>query len=327
MSNRLLFIYNTTASWIDCEREILNKEYSVIDRYIGSFRDYRVIDFANVAKSKVVYCWFGSLSFLPLVFLAKLMRKKVVVVAGGYDVAKLKEENYGAFTQGAFRCFLRKVLFKSADQVLAVSNFLRRECIENTGVAPEQVFTAYNCLLPGGLKVDTLPRSEQVLMVASIYDEKRLRIKGFDRLLELAIAAPSIRFTHVGYIDPNLLLSLKTPSNLILLGEKTPDELRAIYATHKVAIQLSRYESFCMTIVEAAACGCYPIAYGSGALSEVVEGLGSVIENERVDDLIQVILRTLNEEVKHLEIAKNTQRKFSFEKRRDIILKLLNPPV
>ena len=79
----------------------------------------------SVPRSDFVLCWFGCRAAAFAVFLAKLFRKKVVVIAGGQDVACVPEIQHGLMRKRTHKGFI-KFAFNNSDAVIAVSIFCQR---------------------------------------------------------------------------------------------------------------------------------------------------------------------------------------------------------
>ncbi|MAZ47806.1 MAG: hypothetical protein CME65_04545 [Halobacteriovoraceae bacterium] len=317
---KIILIHNTKAQWIDNDIKILSNDYIVESYFINSISDYSFHLLQKIYLSEIVYFWFGSLIFFPATILAKCMLKKVCIVAGGYDVASYKEEKYGAFTFSKLSKFLRIMLFKLADLVLPVSQFTAEEAKKNARVPTEKIEVVHNCvaIFP---QLEVL-RKPKILMVSSI-DLLRCRIKGFDRFLEVVDMLPQTQFTHVGAISYEVLSKISKRSNLTLLGNISAKQLQEVYASHKVIVQFSRYESFCMSIVEGALQGCFPVSSDDGALGEIVKPIGKSFEFEKVETVSEFLKDIMQSEINHQSIREKTLSTYGYEQRRKQLLNAL----
>lgn len=321
MKEKLIFVHNTKAQWISNDIDILKQQYDVFPVYINSLYVPWFRHLLTLRKCKIVYFWFGSLSFFPLAIFSYILRKKLVIVAGGFDVASFSQEGYGAFTFGKVSVFLRTLQFKLADRILPVSNFTAKEAIKNAKVSSNKITVIPNCVT--GDVLCGMKKKPEVLMVSNI-DAHRYRIKGFDRFLEVVELAQDINFTHVGDFPQNLKETISIPKNLNLCGKVEGEDLKKIYASHKVLVQLSRYESFCMSVVEAALHGCFPLVSSGGALPEVVEPIGEVLLDDSpkfVADRLRVLLwDTIDSDA----VSRAAQSSYGFERRKEMLLRVLS---
>lgn len=310
---KLVLVYNSPACWVDNDFKILSEKYEVTRVYINGKADYTFKMLKLIISADITYFWFASLIFLPVIMLATILRKQRVIVAGGYDVAFCPEENYGAFTFGKFNKILRKFFFFLGQKVFTVSDFSTNEAVNNAKVSLSKINRIYNCV--SRVKIRECKRFKKILMVSNI-DENRFRIKGFDRFLTVVNLFPEYEFTHVGEINAEVLSKLKIPSNLKLLGKKGSEELISIYSSHRFAVQFSRYESFCLTIVEASSLGCYPIVSSDGALPEVIQGIGEVVNFNKNINVRSKLLKIFELEPSADIVSKKTVAKYGVDVRR-----------
>ena len=84
---RILFIHSGMRSFIRRDFEALQRAYPVteINTYpLGFFRFPALVH--EIQKAQLMFVWFaGRHAVLPMA-LAKIFRKKVVIVAGGWDL-------------------------------------------------------------------------------------------------------------------------------------------------------------------------------------------------------------------------------------------------
>ena len=119
---KILFVTNDYAPWIDEDEKILTTKFDICRRHLGAryyINLFQVV--ADLLNSELVYLWFGSFVALPILCLAKMFKKKIIIVAGGFDVARLDEFNHGAFSKFKKSRWLRQFLFSLADLVFCVS--------------------------------------------------------------------------------------------------------------------------------------------------------------------------------------------------------------
>lgn len=326
--NKILFVTNDYAPWIDEDENILSKKFNVCRRHLSVkyyINLFQVI--ADLLRSELIYLWFGSFVALPILCLAKVFQKNIVIVAGGFDVARLDEFNHGAFSKFKKSRWLRKFIFSLADFVFCVSKSNRQEAINNASVAPEKAV-----LIPLGFKMligkyELLPwrqRKNQVVSISSI-GKKYSKIKGFDQLMAVAKSLPGIRFVHMGHIETSFLAELQPliPPNLKLMGF-VPFESTTFLQTlgeSKVIMQLSAYESFCSAIVEGGLCGCYPITSDRFALLELTQIAGCSVKYGNVQEAADCVLKIIYSEQNCAELADAFLNKFHLQARQDLILK------
>ena len=74
-----------------------------------------------------------------------------------------------------------------------------------------------------------------------------------------------------------------------IVAAPSPDELATLYANSDVMVMPSYHEGFCLPVVEALAAGCHVIAYDSGNLPTIVDGVGTLVPCGNVEALADAI--------------------------------------
>ena len=273
---KIVFIYYDFSSFVKQDYEILSKHFEVEKVNYRTPKDIFKMARA-IFNSDLTYAWFASGHSFIAVLLSILLRKKSVVIVGGYDVAFAPEINYGQYTLGWHKRKYADFVLKNADLVLAVSEFTKKEAIVR--VTSQKIKLIYNAidinLFRPRSERDSGERENIVLTVASGQKDV-IRLKGLDAFIKAAAYLPDARFVVLGLSqqDINTLKRLRSSSNVELSGYMDQGHLITYYQKAKVYCQLSYRESFGMALAEAMACGCVPVVTKRGALPEVVETTG-----------------------------------------------------
>jgi glycosyltransferase involved in cell wall biosynthesis len=262
-------------SFIAVDIETLAREFEVSTPYCKPARGY-VSAALELIGADLLFCWFGSIRFLPLALLARLLRKRVVIVAGGYDLANVPEIDYGNMRPGLVRR-LTKMLFSLADLILCYSQSAADEAMK-AGLPMERV----RVLHLGVRAAEYVPGAKEpfVLTVAAI-DGATLTRKGLLDVARIAHLLPDVSFVLAGAAaSPKFeqLLRDQSPPNLTLRGYVDADELQLLYSRAAVYLQPSRHEAFGLSVGEAMAYGCVVIVGNSYSLPEIVGGCGILVE-------------------------------------------------
>jgi glycosyltransferase involved in cell wall biosynthesis len=269
---------------MDRDEEILAKYFPLHRVQItNSYISKPHVWIRDILKSDLVYMWFGSYFGFPIVLTTKLLGRKLVIVAGGYDVANAPEINHGTYSKSWLHKLARTLLLKFADQVLTISEFNKMEAIQNARIPSAKCSMIYLAIqtLPSFLKPSSWEkRKNQVVMTASA-TESSFKTKGIDQFIAAAKKCPDIDFLLVGKLDSFCtqkiseaqLPNLKTTGYLEF---HSPEFLEALNQS-KIAVQLSFYESFGAAIIDAGMCGCEMVATDRGALPEVVSKEGYIV--------------------------------------------------
>lgn len=231
---------------------------------------------SKARESDLVFAWFAS-PWIALISFFLTKRTKLVIVAGGYDVANCKELKHGARFH-PIRAWLTRRVLKRADAVLPVSAFNEGEML--TFVRPKWYRTVYNAvdfpefsLLPG------IERKPKVITVG-IIGQFISKCKGHLRFLEVARALQQFEFVLMGKATDRTVETLResAPDNVTIIDYTSRQAMIDELLSASVYLQLSYYESFGVSVAEAIACGCYPIVADGTALPEVVCGQGEVVD-------------------------------------------------
>lgn len=267
---RIAFVYYDHSSFVHQDYEILSRHFDVKKVQYRKLGDVFRMAF-YISRSDIVFSWFASgHSFLSVMF-SRILGKRSVVVAGGYDVAFIPEIEYGQYTQGWMKRKYTDLTLKYADAILAVSQFTKREVLKRT--RPRRLEVVYN-----GIDTEKFyPKGEKEDLVITVASGSKnvVKLKGLDTFIEAARLLPNVKFLIIGVHEDALnILRSKSPENVETMGRVSQDELLECYRRAKVYCQLSYVESFGMALAEAMACGCVPVVTDRGALLEVVGDTG-----------------------------------------------------
>lgn len=117
---RIAFVYYASfSSFIKRDYEIICKAHEVEEVNFSCPGD-AVKLMKAVAKCDLALIWFAGGHAFVAVLLSKLLRKKSMIIVGGFDVARVPEIDYGRFTQSWTKKFLTKSALQYADRVLVV---------------------------------------------------------------------------------------------------------------------------------------------------------------------------------------------------------------
>ncbi len=320
----LLYVRNINTSWTRRDAEILSKKFDLTDLHITSkVNAFKAANPFFIMKHDTVFCWFGSLNFLPLLLVSKILRKNIYIIAGGFDVAKVNSINYGGFARSFWSRLSRKLIFKMADKVICVSKFNEKETITNAGVNPEKITTIYHGFDKVEGEVPSFTeRKNQIISIGAINPETMNR-KGHKRFIELARLLPEYQFILGGKYAPECKdyidgLGIK---NLKLTGFLSNSELKNLFCESKYYVQLSEHEAFGCSVVEAGLNGCNLIISDKAALPEVVGEFASVFTPEKTQEIADFIKINLEQAPKtSSEISSGLKSKFPYDNRESELL-------
>jgi glycosyltransferase involved in cell wall biosynthesis len=316
---KVLFIGLEGMTFCRNDEVMLRKNFEVASIFLGPkyFLRFPLLFadmFRKLRKSDVAYVWFGDVWALATVFLAKLLGKKSIIVAGGYDVANEPAIDYGMLSRKFMR-YVPIMAFRNCDTILAVSQFVKNELkgiVDNVA----KVKVVYN-----GIDVSRFCGlgMERVLNTTiGNVTPRSYRVKGMEGFLNIVGECPEERFALVGRTDMGVNIERK--ENLDLPGYTSGDDLVHLLNRSKHYLQLSYRESFGIAVAEAMACGCVPIVTDRGGLPEVVGDAGHIVPYGDWDKVIEIIskgydlqfghaardrvVRLFNEEIREGELVK-----------------------
>jgi glycosyltransferase involved in cell wall biosynthesis len=271
---KILFVYSHLQSFVRSDLEILQKYFDVKKLRITTFKNplnmFRLL--FGMANVHLIYTWFAGSNAFFIVLFSIFLRKKSVVVVGGYEVAYVPEIGYGSLLSPFGRVKVKFVL-RNATKLLAVSKSTFKEALHFT--QPKRIAVVYN-----GVDIEKFRpfgRKENLVMtVAYGIDERTTKLKGLDTFVRASAYLPNVQFILIGKYDDVSIALLKkmASSNVTFAGYVPHDFMPDFYGKAKVYCQLSAHESFGVALAEAMACGCVPVVTRRYALPEVVGDTG-----------------------------------------------------
>jgi len=314
---KVLF-YNWVPSFIQKDIEIFKKHF---DTTAYLFRIIKIVRLPfEIRKADMVFVWFAGYHAFVTTLINLVCKKPLVLVAGGYDVADVKEMRYGWLINPLSKRMIRFVL-RHASKILAVSEFNKDEMARNLDITTAEVVylsVDNTTFVPKGKK-------ERLIIAVSAVDSlARARVKGLDVFLQVAKKLPHEKFLIIG-TQKKALQQLKelASSNVTFLPPLPQEELLQYYQKAKVICQLSYYESFGVAVAEAMSCACIPAVSSRGALPELVGDTGYCTEYGNINEIAEAIISALQDQVKGEQARKRIIEHFSVEQREQRLLTLI----
>lgn len=235
--------------------------------------------------SDVIYIWFADIPAFICLVLARLFRKKIIVVIGGYEVCNMPEINYGLQKEDNLRSKLSRYVMKYADCCIVPSKSyaLRTAC---KYVPSDKLF-----IIPTYIKINypnEIFKEKSIVMVASATSRDYL-LKGIPMYNELASRVGAHCYL-IGDYDEDIKNKY---SKIIYLGRKNHEDVIKIMSQSKIYCQLSYTESFGVSILEAMSVGCIPVVTDVDNLSDIVYTSSFVgLATNNIDVMVDQINRT-----------------------------------
>ena len=326
---KIAFVYYGESTFIEQDAKLLEKHFEVRKVEFSGVKSvyeiYKAIKWADVSFS-----WFADVWSFITVATAKVFRKKSVVVVGGYDVECLKEIGYGMCVKPFWRKWMRTFTLKYATILLAVSEYTGKKTVSfmnDYHLNPQRIKVVYNAV-DTNYFISKGKKENIVLTVASGDNNDIIALKGLDKFVEIAKYIQDTKFVVVGLDEKTRyeLSKLSISDNIKLIGKLPRDELLKWYQMSKVYCQLSKVESFGMSLAEAMSCWCVPVTTFVGGLVEVVGNNGYAVhgKEDTKRDIKRALLlgRDSKSQIYPLPREQITQ-KFSIEQREAKLVQII----
>jgi glycosyltransferase involved in cell wall biosynthesis len=301
----IYFVGYLTSHFIQDDVEILEEDHNltIFDlsvnassfKTIHTYLSSTLWEWRKVYNSDVVWIWFADYPALPFIVWAKLFRKPVVIRIAGWEVYSAPSINYG-------------------NQLNPIRGAVSRWIIRNATicVTPSVAYEKIIKALEPGANIITIPNSVDIKMCEGVLPVKH----------GVVTALTSMKFTRDLKGIPTFEKATSGLDARVI--ENAPhDELIEILKASKVYCQLSYTESFCVTLLEAMACGCIPVVTDKDALPEVVGDCGLLVPYGDVEKTRAAILLALKAGSADIKSVRNRAKIFSRERERESKNRLL----
>jgi len=322
MSKKVLYCFAGNSVFGYRDIEMLSQSYTVkICHYDlkGNFfsKGFHFLQYClhvllSLGRVDVVIVNFGAWHTIFPIVVGKMMKKKTIILLGGFDAGNVPSIGYGLFHKPSLLQFFLRKVYKMATYLCPVSNAL----VSSTNYYADPSGVGYKVGLLHFMpevssKIRVIPTDydqdfwmpdpslfrKGVIALAYIYNEKTYVLKGFDLLVECAKMLPEVGFTFAGF-SPEMVEKTKPslPKNITLLSFQTPEESKILFQKHKIFVLPSLTEGLPNTLCEAMLCGCIPIVSNVGVMPDLVGKLGYVLDQKKPENL-KILIRNavLNE--------------------------------
>ena len=333
-SMKITFVGPAISRFVQNDIAILQTEHTlkVIDSAMGRGHNaalnlirlhFKII--GSLFGSDAVFFWFADYyTFIPTLF-ARVLRKKVFVVAGGFDVAYIPEVKSGARTRKG-RWFMVRNTFRYANLILPVSNYAKK-MLDDAVPHHASATVIYNTVDTKRFPFGNGERQRSALTVTQLDTVLDYKLKGIDLFIEAARQMPDVHFDLIGIRGPALEHSRNESSRLknisIVEGPVPFEELLRYYQTASAYCQLSMDESFGVAVAEAMSCGCIPVVSIVPSLEEVTGGTGYIVARNDLNAITQAIEGTFTASDEDRKRCSEYVRKFDIEVRRKELLMVI----
>jgi glycosyltransferase involved in cell wall biosynthesis len=291
---RIAYIYYSRPStFIKNDYDTLSRHFRVEGvSYTGKRDAFKII--AAVSRSDLSFSWFaGGHAFLAVLF-SRLLKKRSVVVVGGYDVASVPEIKYGIFASSWNRRIYATFALKHADRVLVVDPSLKGDAMKNAGIDGKNIEylpTGYDFekFRPEGTK-------EDLAITVSHISDIFIKRKGLETFVRAAARLPEKEFAVIGRPLDRSIEYLKgiAGGNVTFPGFVPEGELLKYYQRAKVYCQLSLYEGLPNALCEAMLCQCIPVGTERNGIPTAIGDTGFYVPYGDPESTARAIERGFN---------------------------------
>jgi glycosyltransferase involved in cell wall biosynthesis len=352
MKPTLIYIYPSYSTFIQKDIDFLSNQYAVISpeqnwsnkKYIVfSFTSQFIFLIKNIVVSKAIIVMFaGYWSFFPAL-LGKLFGKPVYIILGGTDCVSFPTMNYGSLRKPLLKIFIKwsLILCKKAvpvHQSLVYCNYsyFQPEIYKHQGykyffpnisTLHKVIYNGFDAQFFGDEQVKKTHNS--FVVIASVPDLMRYKLKGVDIVLQLAKNFPACSFSIIG-MSLEVQEQLKPiPENVTIFPFMQQKDFKVFVNKHEFVLQLSVSEGFPNALCEAMLCKCIPIGSKVGAIPDIIGDTGYIIEHAEIEHVKQKI-KTITElnSKERIELGEKARNRviaeFNISKREKSFLELLN---
>jgi glycosyltransferase involved in cell wall biosynthesis len=253
-----------------------------------------------------------------------------------YDLIYLKDKNLPLIQRIFNKMCMRGM--RKAEKIITISEFSKKEIVENLKVDPSKVVVAYPAYDKSIYKIRNTPIPSRYAIPSGkkfiLYVGSEQKRKNVDKII-LALAQikkkmPDLLFVKIGKPQApdgrdkllKLIKKLKLEKNVLFLDYVPEKDLPAFYNNASLFIFPSSYEGFGLPVLEAMACGCPVITTNYSSLPEVGGKFICYIEPKNTGAIarnIEKILKNPSEFQESLKKRVIQSNKFSWNKSAKVI--------
>lgn len=321
-TNKIILIAPYFSTFMKKDYEMLSKYYNIKFIQISKFFPIIMLKLIkDILWADLTFSWFADYHAYWAVKLSKFLKKKSIVVIGGYEVAKIAEIRYGLMLNPK-SVQMVKYIFVNADKILTVDDGLKKNAIENTEVDGENIQTVptgynYKMYKPSGEK-------EQYVLTVNEGDYwDRIILKGSNNFVLCAKLLSDIKFLIIG-VHGEALRKLKeiAPQNVEFIGPISQQELIPYYQKAKVYCQLSMREGLPNALCEAMLCECIPVGSDVQGVRTAIGDAGFLVPYGDAESTAGAIIKALKSD-KGKDARERIIRMFPEEKREKELVKII----
>ncbi|MEP7233863.1 MAG: glycosyltransferase [Ignavibacteriota bacterium] len=279
----------------------------------------------SVFGSDILFFWFADYYSLLPTLLARLLGKRVYVVAGGYDVTYTPEVKSGARVR-PLRWFLVRNTHRFATRNFPVSNYANH-LLDTNSVKHGPSTMIYNAVEYDRFPLSDGPRQLRALTVTQTDMVLEYIRKGIDVFLNVARIMPDVGFDLIGIRGAALEYARSEANELqnvaIIEGPMDDNLIMKYYQTDSAYCQLSMDETFGLATAEAMSCGAIPVVSDVPSHREVTGGTEHIVDRKNISEIAEAIRKSFSATSAERKQCSDYVRKFDIEDRAKRLLELV----
>ena len=256
---KIFFVGDQRAHFITSDIQILKENHEVttldLSKHATSFRQIpayliaSALEIFRVRASDLIWVWGADYPAIPFVIFSRIFRKPLFINVMGWEVYRAEEINYGN-QLSTVRGAASRWIIRNATRAITMSNAYKKII----------------CDLVPGITVEVIPG----FVEDHLFDQQLPEKSG----VVTAFCTNSAR--ELKGIPTFEAVSCYVPTMKVIKNIPHGDLIRE-FQKSKVYCQLSRTESFGVSLLEAMACGCVPVVTDRDALPEVIGEAGLTV--------------------------------------------------
>lgn len=288
-----------------------DERYISKDKFVG-FDGNKIKFTLNCLREakKMELVFIGHINLAPVAILLRLLNPKIKFIVIGHGIEIWPKQ-----------LFLKKILLRFADKILAVSNFTKNQIVTNNRIVSNKITVFHNTLDPYFKIPQDFNKPDYLLKRYGIDEKTKIILsiarinqyegyKGYDKVLESLPSVkneiPKVKYILCGKYTAVERKRLKDKAkqlgveqNFILPGFIEEKELTDHYLLADVFILPSKKEGFGIVFIEAAVCGA-PVIAGNqdGSVDALLNGkLGKLVNPDNNNETSESIIEALNKPI------------------------------
>ncbi len=233
-------------------------------------------------------------------FYNNLLKKSIITI---HDLTPLIFPEFHKMNSAVYFKYGLKPILKKSKVILADSENTKQDIIKYYRIEDEKIHVVYlgidntfRKLKMNNLSRFNLREKEYILFVGTLEPRKNI-INMLKAYRTLQLKEKLVLISGPGWKNEELIKLCLETKNVEIIGNKTQEELIALYNGAKFLLYPSFYEGFGLPLVEAMACGCPVITSNTSSMPEVVGKAGVLINPYKIEEIADAI-KLLNEDDK-----------------------------